>query len=153
MRQRNLRSVLCVLLAVSTAIGSAPAFGKMCACSTTPPVKAAAAQKPIPATSCCGKTCCGLNCCESASVGPQSSQVAQSCGCLACDCRSPAVPWPADSVPPAPPVDSSSLQFASAPPAPPVLLVLSSEAFQGRGETHAEPPPADLITLLSRLTC
>jgi hypothetical protein len=153
LRQRHLRSVLCVLLAVSTAVGSAPAFVKACTCSAAPPAKVVAAPEPIPTTGCCGKTCCGLNCCEPTSAQSQLNQPAGSCGCLACDCRSPAVPRPADSMPPPPPVDSSTLQFASAPPAPPVFLAISSEAFPRFGEACAEPPPVDLVTVLSRLTC
>ena len=154
---RRYRPVLCLLLAVSTAIGSAPLlFAKSCICPA--PSAIPLAQQPIatvgPAVSCCGEsaTCCAMKCCGE-SVQPQTAQLAHSCVCPTCECQSPVAPKPADSVPPPPPVDSSSLVFASAPPAPPEFLSVPNTTIPRLGEVESGPPPIDLITVLSRLTC
>jgi hypothetical protein len=157
--RRSIRPSLCALLAFSIAIGPMSALARACTCGMPPSPVPTSAQNEKPASAiapCCGESsCCRLKCCEPA-VQPkphESTSAESSCSCLNCECESPLAPRPPDSAPPPAPVDSGSLQFVSAPPAPPVLMVLSSEAFPRFGEAHSEPPPVDLITTLSRLTC
>jgi len=50
-------------------------------------------------------------------------------------------------------VDTTALEFASAPPVPAVLLALPADAIVRVGEASFAPPPTDLVILLERLTC
>src|SRR6185312_4200462 len=142
-RVRHCRPVLCLLLAVATAIGSLPVSACACPSQAPPEVhRIALAIEVQPA--CC--SACQTHCCGDAAA----PKVSASCSCVVCECP-PGFP-PADSAPPPTPIDSGILQFASAPPAPPALLDLPNAVFPRAGEV-AHPPPIDLVTLLSRLTC
>ena len=148
LRARYYRPVFCVLFAVSTAIGAVPA--RVCACSMQPGIRTVAAPEiSEPETACCSKR---------AKSGAKKTEVGAggivlpAGACVTCRCETKES-QPRDSTPPPAPTNSSSLEFASAPPAPPVLLTVPTTALPRMGEPGSGPPPIDLITILSRLTC
>ena len=92
-----------------------------------------------------------MKCCGE-SAAKKSEPTVKTCECIVCKCESKDT-QSHDSVPPPAQIDSSSLEFAAAPPAPPVFLTVPTTAFPRTGESRFVPPPVDLITMLSRLTC
>ena len=152
LKGRHFRTVLSVVLAVSTAIGSMPA--KVCACPTQQTKLTCEAVSPVTCESPSASACCSsctMKCCE-ASAAKKPDPTPKTCQCFTCRCESKDS-QPHDSVPPPALIDSRSLEFAAAPPAPPFFLTVSTTAFPRTGETRSVPPPIDLITTLSRLTC
>ena len=140
---RRIRPVVCLLLAVATAIGTAPAL-RACAC--TAPASQPAGD-PATARSRCaaqpGKGCCG---------SPEEPSPARSsgtaCDCAACECGSPAAP--------ATPAPKPVADSAAEPAAPAVALFLLPPVTAGpaaRPAFAADRPPPDLVITLSRLTC
>ena len=172
------RSFVCLLLAVSTAIGAvAPA--RACACATpakTPslPVKERAAALQPAAKPCCQpdakkRACCPpaptagtskASCCgDKAPCGrPGKSSTAPTPAdspgrkCLRCDCDTPNVP-PA----PAAPVPAASVpdldEHAAVSPVPPAFVPGTPTAVLRAARSVPVAPPTDLTISLSRLTC
>ncbi len=170
---RKLRPILCLLLAVATAMGTVlPA--RACACAT--PVRAPVipaserAAKPAPAAkpccqtdlqkrSCCspGSTCGTVktSCCDKQTTTGRTGQPAQpadvpGCHCLRCECETPAVPPAAHaSLPVAPDLDGP----ATVSPVPVVLISDPSTAAARSVRSAPAGPPTDLVISLSRFTC
>ncbi len=168
------RSVVCLLLAVSTAIGGiAPA--RACDCATpakTPsiPVKERAAPPQHAIKSCCEPNAKKRACCPSASTGgtakasccdnkvpcerpgtpsPTPTDSA-GCHCVRCDCDPPGAP-PAPAAPA--PAISDLDEHAVASLVPPVLIPGPPLVSWRPAQLVPASPPADLVISLSRLTC
>lgn len=144
------RFVLCLLLAVATALGGAAPV-RACGCPVAARVKAEPPRHKAPARSCCKTeakpgTCCATTACCTAHApsAPVDGPV------LGCTCDRPAAPSapPAPGIPSAPDADEG----ATASPVPPLALELPADRL-----TAARPagalPPTDLVISLSRLTC
>jgi hypothetical protein len=144
----TLRPILCVLLAVTTAVGTTPAL-RACGCGDRS--RPARQTAPPPPPTCCTKGCCATeaktakHCCDRKPrpAAPSSCQMA------GCDCEQPDT-----QTPPAPttaaPADSVA---GSPPPAPPVLLPPPAAVPAVTLDRSSSRPPDDLVISLSRLTC
>ena len=170
----RVRSFVCLLLAVSTAIGGvAPA--RACACAEpakTPstPVRERAVTPQSAAKACCQpnakkRSCCAptsarnaakASCCDGVPLGqtgkaPTASTPTDStgCHCLRCDCDTPNVPpTPA----PTPTVPDLGDHLAGVPVLP--VLIPGAPAVVSRpARSTPASPPTDLVISLSRLTC
>jgi hypothetical protein len=58
-----------------------------------------------------------------------------------------------DTVPPPAPVETSTVFFVLAPPAPALPPALPADAAYRLGAAEFARPPVDLVILLERLTC
>lgn len=173
----RVRSLVCVLLAVSTAIGGiAPV--RACACGTiakvpATPTKTNQQAAATPAAklccqpgakkrSCCsppsaGGTAAKSSCCGDAapadrtgtSAAASSQPDAPGCHCLKCECDAPDALAPAAPAPGAPDLD----EYATVSPVPNVPS--SGPPTPAPRAVRAAPviPPTDLTISLSRLTC
>lgn len=157
-RVHPVRTFVCVLLAVSTVIGTTPVLARGCGCPrTTKPVAHAPQATPAP-KACCQTAepgCCSAkSCCADRSkpTVPQGDPGTTGCPCARCDCDHPNRMPPAAPSPTGPQL-SDQTTAATVHPAP--FEVLSSIA--GNGVTfaaqHNSHPPTNLVITLSRLTC
>ncbi len=175
----RVRSLVCLLLAVSTAIGGiAPA--RACGCGSPAKTPSAApigahqlAAVALPtAKSCCQPTakkrsCCSptaacgtaakASCCGNTTPTDRietSSADAQpadapGCHCLKCECDAPDAPAQAAPVPVAPDLD----EYVTASPVPTGLISEPPTAASRAVRSVTAIPPTDLTISLSRLTC
>lgn len=175
---RRVRPFVCLLLAVSTAIGAAvPA--RACACvapaTTSSAPTGERAKHPIPAAkSCCQPTASKRSCCGPTSNGgtskasccggkapaerPEKSPAAPTstdttgCHCLRCDCDTASAP-PAPTTP-APASSVTDLdEHAAVSPVPPDFVPGTPAAASRAVRSLPVAPPTDLVISLSRLTC
>ncbi len=176
---RGLQPFFCVLLAVSTAIGTLPAVGRACGCSLPSATRSTNARLATQQT--CSTVAPTQSCCPASEPGSCcSSSGSPKKACCAKDRGKPREangprPWPCGThsskpeptgcpcavcecdrpVEPSAPVPAStaskSLILAASPP-PPVLLTTTPVPRTLAG-SQCVPPPTDLVISLSRLTC
>lgn len=164
---------VCVLLAAAVALASGPLPTKACGCEAqdgsvasssrtngsgvaTKPAGRHCCDSAVAGSTCCcsaggraetGRTCCGTIG-EYRNAGPSS----EGRGCAACDCGHPdPVPAPANVPSPRAADSVGPVDLAASSPLPYFASVLAP-VIAAAGEV-SDPPPADLVISLSRLTC
>ncbi len=172
------RPFVCLLLAISTATGTAAPL-RACVCGTPARTKSVPAHAPLEraasaaptAKSCCppvaGKrSCCEpssnsgaakASCCDDKAPTGRSEKApaptpadAPGCHCLTCDCDTPVVPLaPAAPAPTAPDLDD----HPTASPVPSGLVPGTPTAASRAARSVPSVPPTDLVISLARLTC
>jgi hypothetical protein len=169
----RVRAIVCLWLAVSTAIGAVnPARACACATPARPPAVPAKQRDAAPrfvAKSCCPSGAQKRSCCSPAPAGTKSSCCGDKapadrsgkpptstpadtpgCHCLRCECEIPAAPpAPAPTAPVVPDFDG----YAVASPVPTDLTLEPPTAASRPVGSVTPPPPTDLVISLSRFTC
>jgi len=141
----TVRPILCVLLAVSTAPGTAPIAAKACGCK----VVSVKADAPVRAATCCVRATVKTACCKAAACceATPASVCSGHCDCGTLTSR------PADSTPAVPMAETVSAELVATAPTPPTYLPLPTADRPLACGVASLPPPLDLVTTLARLTC
>ncbi|HJZ56917.1 MAG TPA: hypothetical protein VKE74_18250 [Gemmataceae bacterium] len=164
---RIVRPFVCLLLAVSTALGTVTAPVRACECGARsrgfdgPREVPAVAGVPVVAEPAACHRCCPPGtvkaaCCCRETTNTPPSRAADSglpgCQCARCECEGP----PAPPAVPAPTGDQLSAQatpIADAALVPPAFLPLPAADRTGRVELLHHHPPGTLVISTSRLNC
>lgn len=164
---------VCVLLAAAVALASGPLPAKACGCEAqvgsvassprsngsgvaTRPAGRSCCDSAVGGSSCCcsvgGRAEAGRTRCRTVGEDRKADPSSEGCGCAACGCGHPhPAPAPANVPSPRTADSVSPIDLAASSPSPYFTSFLAP-VIAAVGEAP-EPPPADLVISLSRLTC